>query len=99
MTSILRTIFTSAIETMDSNGCPDFDEEAVAEIAKVVEKHINPDYEMSKYQAYTYLGIGRSTFDMKVAKGELPRGRKVAGFKELRWNKKDLDAARNKVNP
>lgn len=48
------------------------------------------DNPMSKYQSYTYLGISRATFDNLVREGKLPRGKKVPGFKELRWYKKDL---------
>ena len=48
---------------------------------------------MSKYQAYTYLNMSRATFDNLVREGKLPKGVKVAGFKELFWYKKDLDKA------
>lgn len=46
---------------------------------------------ISKYQAYTYLNMSRAKFDNLVAEGKLPKGKKVAGFKELRWYKQDLD--------
>jgi len=46
---------------------------------------------ISKYQAYTYLNISRAKFDNLVAEGKLPKGKKVVGFKELRWYKQDLD--------
>lgn len=48
------------------------------------------DVPMSKYQAYTYLNISRATFDNLVRTGKIPRGKKIAGFKELAWYKKDL---------
>lgn len=32
-----------------------------------------------------------ATFDNYVREGKLPRGKHVAGFKELGWFKKDLD--------
>ena len=48
------------------------------------------DEELSKDQACSFLNIQRSKFDKYVREGTLPRGRKVRGFKELRWNKKDL---------
>lgn len=45
---------------------------------------------MSKEQASIFLGMGRSTFDKAVREGQIPKGRKVAGFKELLWFSKDL---------
>ena len=47
---------------------------------------------MSKYQACMYLHISRATFDNYVREGSIPRGKKEAGFKELFYTKKDLDA-------
>lgn len=45
--------------------------------------------------AYTYLNISRATFDNLVKDGLLPKGKKVAGFKELFWYKKDLNKYKN----
>lgn len=56
--------------------------------------------ELSKDQACSFLNIQRSKFDKLVREGKLPRGRKVRGFKELRWNKKDLMNIRGNIfNP
>lgn len=52
---------------------------------------INLSGQMSKYQACQYLNISRSSFDSYVKDGKLPKGRKVVGFKELFWNKAELD--------
>lgn len=41
---------------------------------------------MSKVQACDYLGVSRATFDNYVRDGV-----KQEGFKELSWNKADLD--------
>lgn len=46
---------------------------------------------MSKTEAYLYLNMSRATFDNKVALGELPKGRKVRGKKELVWYKDELE--------
>ena len=51
----------------------------------------NPDYRMSKVQACDYLGVSRATFDNYVRDGFIPKGIKQEGFKELSWNKADLD--------
>lgn len=45
----------------------------------------------SKTQAYMYLNIGRSQFDALIRQGDIPRGRKRIGFKELVWYKDELD--------
>lgn len=41
--------------------------------------------------ACDYLGVSRATFDNYVRDGLLPKGIKEDGFKELSWNKSDLD--------
>lgn len=48
------------------------------------------DVTISKEEACACLGISRSTFDARVAAGELPQGRHYRGFKELRWTKREL---------
>lgn len=49
---------------------------------------------LSKEQACRYLNnSSRSNFDALVREGKIPKGRKITGFKELRWYKDDLDVA------
>ena len=55
-----------------------------AEIEKAV------DVPISKEQACSMLGISRSTFDARIAAGQLPKGRHRRGFKELIWFKNEL---------
>lgn len=38
------------------------------------------------------VNVSRATFDNYVRAGRLPRGKHEAGFKELSWDKKTLDA-------
>lgn len=45
---------------------------------------------VSKEEACGLMGISRSTFDARVAAGEIPQGIHRRGFKEKIWNKKDL---------
>lgn len=52
---------------------------------------------MSKEDAARYLNMRRSNFDTHIEKGHLPKGRKVVGFKELRWYKQELDVAAEKL--
>lgn len=46
---------------------------------------------LSKDQACSYLNLSRSRFDELIRLKELPKGRKVRGFKELRWYKDELN--------
>ena len=66
-------------------------EEEEIEIAKFLNKTLRKDRPINKYQAYTYLGISRATFDNMVREGKIPRGKKEPGSRELKWLKKDLD--------
>ena len=45
---------------------------------------------LSKDQSCSFLNISRSKFDELIREGKLPKGKKVRGFKELRWYKNDL---------
>ncbi len=72
----------------DNTNITEEDEEKIIDLIKEIR---NKESQFSKYQAYNYLGVSRATFDNLVKEGVLPKGIKVAGFKELRWNKKDLD--------
>ncbi len=47
---------------------------------------------LSKAQACIYLHNKRAQFDKLVKEGKLPKGKKITGYKELRWYKDELDA-------
>lgn len=86
----LRKLLISIIEDID---CGNSNIESDADMFKIIEtlkEYTRKDIMLSKYQAYTFLNMSRATFDNKVRNGEIPKGQKVAGFKELMWNKKDL---------
>lgn len=68
-----------------------FTMEQQSKIISVLSNIANPDYRMSKVQACDYLGVSRATFDNYVRDGFIPKGVKQEGFKELSWNKADLD--------
>ena len=46
---------------------------------------------ISKAQACRYLNMSRSRFDDHVRAKEMPKGRKVEGYNELRWYRDELD--------
>lgn len=90
MIKILQKLLRKIDEDIDAGNSNITDEEAL-EIVGILKEYTKKDTPMSKYQAYTYLNISRATFDNLVKDGKLPVGKKVAGFKELFWYKRDLD--------
>ena len=53
---------------------------------------------LSKEQACAFLNdYSRSRFDDLVREGIIPKGKKVTGYKELRWYKDDLEIALYKM--
>ena len=89
MLKTIRKMLVELIDNIDA-GNTYADEGELIEIANILKECLRKDIPMSKYQAYTFLNISRATFDNLVREGKLPRGKKVPGFKELQWYKKDL---------
>ena len=90
MLQVIRAILSCLIDDIDA-GNSNLSEEECIKIINVMKEYVNKDVEFSKYQAYTYLNIKRAQFDNLVRDGKLPKGRKIEGFKELRWSKKEID--------
>lgn len=88
MLQTIRKLLLDIVDDIDA-GNSNIDEKEAMQIARTL-RGMRKDNPMSKYQSYTYLRISRATFDNLVREGKLPRGKKVPGFKELRWYKKDL---------
>lgn len=65
--------------------------EETMQVMETLQKFVDKEQRISKYQACQYLNVSRATFDNYVRDGKLPRGKHVAGFKGLSWSKKDLD--------
>lgn len=76
-------------EQIENGQCEMAEEEMVDLVSNIAVE------EMSKEKAARYLNMRRSNFDTKVANGEAPKGRKLSGFKELRWYRNQLDACAN----
>lgn len=85
----IKGLLLKIVDDIDA-GNSNIDESEALEVARLLKEVSRKDVPMSKYQAYTYLNISRATFDNMVREGKIPRGKKVAGFKELQWFKKDL---------
>ena len=89
MLQTIKDILLRIVNDIDA-GNSNIDEDEAMQIVKALREYTRKDKPMSKYQAYTYLNISRATFDNLVREGKLPKGKKVQGFKELQWYKKDL---------
>lgn len=90
MIKIIRNLLSKLIQDIDAGNTYVTEEEA-NEIIDKLKELANKDSGMSKYQAAAYLNISRASFDNYVREGKLPKGKKIPGFKELRYYKKDLD--------
>ena len=92
MKALLKMITKALRDTadrIDAGSCELTESEAM-DILSIVAH--NP---MSKDSACSYLnGMSRSRFDELVREGKIPKGRKVRGYKELRWYQDELDACK-----
>ena len=88
MLQIIRSLLQQIINDIDSNNS-NISERQQFEVIKFIQK-INTK-ELSKLEAADYIGVSRATFDNYIRKGLIPKGQKRVGFKELSWNKCDLD--------
>lgn len=90
MLQIIRNQLEEIIENIDS-GNSNLSYEDQIKVFKAIQQLTSNDKRMSKVMACDYLGVSRATFDNYVRGGLLPKGIKEDGFKELSWNKSDLD--------
>lgn len=95
MLQVVRKLLLDIVDDIDA-GNTNASEEELTQIARFLNRTMRKDRSLTKYQAYTYLNISRASFDNKVRAGIIPRGRKVAGSRELRWYKKDLPEPKKK---
>lgn len=92
MLELIRELLQQLIDNIDS-GNSKMSQEQQLEALSLLYKLTST--ELSKLEAAEYLGISRATFDNYINKGLIPKGRKRQGFKELSWNKSDLDKVIN----
>ena len=88
MLQLIKTVLQQFIDDIDS-GNSNISEEQQSKILDLINE-INSK-ELSKVESANYIGVSRATFDNYVSKGLLPKGKKRQGFKELSWNKNDLN--------
>lgn len=95
MLQVIKEQLLRVVDDIDA-GNTNMTEEEEIKVAKFLNRTLRKDRPINKYQAYTYLGISRASFDNMVRAGLIPRGKKVAGSRELRWYKKDLPTPKKK---
>ena len=95
MLQIIKELLLKIVSDIDA-GNSSISEDDGIELVKIIKSYTDKTIKMSKYQACQYLNVSRATFDNYVREGNLPRGKKEAGFKELFYTKKDLDEFKKK---
>ena len=90
MLQIIRNQLAEIIDNIDA-GNSNLSYEDQLKVFKAIQMITQGDQRMIKVMACDYLGVSRATFDNYVRDGFIPKGIKEDGFKELSWNKSDLD--------
>lgn len=90
MLNIIKNLLLDVVNNIDS-GNSNIPENKQIEIIKCLKEFTDQTERLSKYKACQYLNVSRATFDNYIRMGKLPKGKKVAGFNELSYTKKDLD--------
>ena len=94
MIHLIKTLLEQFINDIDS-GNSNITQEQQEELVSLLLKFNQKEY--SKIEASEYIGVSRATFDNYISKGLIPVGKKRQGFKELSWNKSDLDNYLNTI--
>ena len=88
MIQLIKAAFKQFIDDIDS-GNSNINEEQQKELLGLIQKFTTEQF--SKLESANYIGVSRATFDNYITRGWIPKGQKRQGFKELFWNKSDLD--------
>jgi predicted DNA-binding transcriptional regulator AlpA len=84
ITKLIIKLIRETADKLDAGNSELSDSEAVDLLAMLTHRAL------SKEQACAFLNISRSTFDLDVSLGLIPKGRKRLGFKELVWYEDEL---------
>ena len=95
MLKVIKQLLLKVVDNIDS-GNSNISEDEGVEIIGMIKELTDKTQRLSKYKACEYLNVSRATFDNYVREGKLPKGKKVAGFNELSWTKKELDEYKKK---
>lgn len=100
VTDILMTTLSKLLRKISDDidyGNSNLNKKEAVELVEVIKQYTDKTERISKYEACRYLNVSRATFNNYVREGKLPKGKHHIGFKELSWEKKDLDIFINKV--
>jgi len=94
MFSLRRMVVNYLRELADKidTGTSEITEDEAMDILKVVAHE-----SLSKAQASSYLNLSPQHFDALIRLKQIPKGRKVVGYKEKRWYKDELDVCLYKL--
>lgn len=68
MLNVIKELLLQIVNNIDA-GNSNLSEEQQYQIIDYLKEFTNTERPMSKYEAYTYLNISRSTFDNHIARG------------------------------
>lgn len=88
MIQLIKAAFQQFIDDIDSRNS-NISEQDQKDLLEIINRVMSNN--LSKTEAANYIGVSKSTFDNYIRKGFIPKGKKRSGFKELSWNKYDLD--------
>lgn len=94
MLKIIRNLLQQIIDDIDS-GNSNISEKEQLDTIEFIQRLTSK--ELSKIESAEYIGVSRATFDNYIKENKIPRGHKRPGFKELSWNKQDLDKFLNNI--
>lgn len=97
MLQVIKKLLQKIVKDID-DGNSELSENELYEVVDLLKRYNFRDKFISKYQAYTYLNISRAKFDNLVRAGELPKGKKIEGFKELQWSLKEIKEYGKKIS-
>lgn len=83
--NIIAKYLRETAEKFDNDTSEITEAEAI-DILRVVAHEV-----LSKEQACQYLNLKRSQFDALIREKKISKGKKILGYKELRWYKDELD--------
>lgn len=92
LTKLILNELNHVIDKIKTGNCELTEEESL-DILRIIAHE-----PLSKDQASSFLNMGKSKFDELVRAKQIPKGRKVRGFKELRWYKDELMAVSKSPN-
>lgn len=90
MLKIIRNQLARIISDIDC-GNSNLSENECIELMKHLNTFTNWNNKISKYEACQILGVSRATFDNYVRAGKLPKGQRQIGFKEIYWERKEIE--------